>query len=167
MSKFQKSAKSKKLSKSGNLPNFDAKDSGPSFLIPKARTTFNRLWLAFTKALILWHFDPECHNWIETDAVRYAIGGLLNQLVSGTSPNEVLTKANLGQWHPVVFFFTEMIPIKTWYKTYKNEILAIVEPFNTWCHYLEGCKHKILILTDHNDLRCFMDTKNLSSRQVR
>ena len=60
--KFQKSAKSRqKLSKSGNLPNFDVKENGPSFLTPDARTTFNHLWLAFTKALIFQHFDPEYH----------------------------------------------------------------------------------------------------------
>ena len=52
-SKSQKLAKSKKLSKSGNLPNFDVENSGPSFLTPKARITFNCLWLAFTKAPIL------------------------------------------------------------------------------------------------------------------
>ena len=46
-------AKSKKLSKSGNSPNFDAKEAGPSFLTPKARAAFNHLRLAFTKAPIL------------------------------------------------------------------------------------------------------------------
>ena len=44
LSKSQKLAKSeKKLSKSGNLPNFDAKDHGPSFLTLKAKAAFNRL----------------------------------------------------------------------------------------------------------------------------
>ena len=53
LSKSQKSAKSeKKLSKNGNLFNFDAKENGPSFLTPNTRTAFNYLWLAFTKALI-------------------------------------------------------------------------------------------------------------------
>ena len=66
-SKSQKSAKSrklsksgkskgeklKKLSKSGNSSNFNTKNSGPSFLTPKARSAFNRLRLAFTKAPIL------------------------------------------------------------------------------------------------------------------
>ena len=60
-----------------------------------------------------------------------------------------------------------MIPAKTWYKTYDGKFLAIVEAFKTWRHYLEGCKHKILVFTDHNNLRCFMDTKSLSFRQVR
>ena len=51
----------KKLSKSGNLTNFDATKDKPKFLTPNTRTAFNYLRLAFTEALILWHFDPECH----------------------------------------------------------------------------------------------------------
>ena len=44
LSKSQKLAKSgKKLSKSRNLPNFNIKKNGPSFLNHKARVTFNRL----------------------------------------------------------------------------------------------------------------------------
>ena len=60
-----------------------------------------------------------------------------------------------------------MIPAETQYKTHNGELLAIVEAFKTWRHYLEGCKHEVLVLTDHNNLRRFMDTKSLSSRQVR
>ena len=44
-----------------------------------------------------------------------------------------------------------MIPAETWYETYNGELLAIVEAFKTWMHYLEGCKHKILVLTVHNN----------------
>ena len=53
-SKSQKLSKSgKNLSKSGNSPNFGATESGPSFLTPKARSAFNCLRVAFTKAPIL------------------------------------------------------------------------------------------------------------------
>ena len=53
-SKSRNSAKSgKKLSKSGNLTNFDATEDGSKFLTPDARTSFNYLRLAFTEALIL------------------------------------------------------------------------------------------------------------------
>ena len=102
-SKSQKSAKSQKLfksgknsSKSGNSPNFGAMETRPSFLTLKARSAFNRLRLAFIKTLILWHFDPECHIWIETDAFGYVIRGVLSQLASGTSPDGVVTKTDLG-----------------------------------------------------------------------
>ena len=77
-SKSQKLAKPKKPSKSKNSPNFGATESGPSFLTPKARLTFNRLRLAFTKAPILWHFDPECHIRVETNALGHAIGAMLS-----------------------------------------------------------------------------------------
>ena len=97
-SKSRNSAKSgKKLSKNGNSTNSDATEDGPKFLTPNARTALNRLWLAFTEAPILWHFDPECHIRIETDVSGYAIGGVLNQLISGTSPDGVVIKTDLGQ----------------------------------------------------------------------
>ena len=60
-----------------------------------------------------------------------------------------------------------MIPAKMKYKTHDGELLAIVKAFMTWHHYLESCKHEALVLTDHNNFRRFMDTKSLSSRQVR
>ena len=56
-----------------------------------------------------------------------------------------------------------MIFAKTWYKTHDVELLAIVEVFKIWRHYLEGCKYEVFILTDYNNLRWFMDTMSLSS----
>lgn len=52
--KPQKLTKSrKKQSKIGNLSKFNTKKTKPSFLIIDAKTAFNCLQLAFTKALIL------------------------------------------------------------------------------------------------------------------
>ena len=48
------------------------------YLTPKARLAFIQLKKAFTKALILRHFDSECHVWIKIDALGYAIGGVLS-----------------------------------------------------------------------------------------
>ena len=96
--KSWKSTKSgKNSSKSGNSPNFSATKSGSSFLTSEARSAFNCLWLAFTKAPILWHFDPEYYIWIETDELGYVIGGIQNQLASKTSSHRVVTKTDLGQ----------------------------------------------------------------------
>ena len=161
-----KGKKSKKPSKSRNSPNFNITEAGPSFLTPDARTAFNRLQITFTEAPILWHFDPEYHIRIETDALGYAIGRVLSQMTSGTSPNGVVIKADLSQWHLLAFFSRKIILAEIRYKIHDGEFLAIVEAFKTWRHYFEGCKHKILVLTDYNNLRCFMDTKSLSSRQV-
>ena len=127
-----------------------------SFLTSKAKLAFTQLWQVFTKAPILCHFDLKCHIRIETNVSSYAIGGILSQLAS-----------NLGQWNLMIFFSRKMIFTKTCYKTYNGKLLAIVKAFKTWRHYLEGYKYKVLILTDHNNFCQFMDTKSLSSKQVR
>ena len=149
--KVQKTTKSKNLSKS-------KKAVGPSdFLIPGAKLIFTKLRQAFLKAPILHHFDPERHIRIESNTLSYAISGILNQLTSDDS----------GQWHPIAFFSRKMILAETRYETHNGELLAIVEAFRTWRHYLKGSQHKVLVLTNYNNLWRFMETKSLSSRQVR
>ena len=106
------------------------------------------------RSFILRHFDPNCHIWIETDASGYAISNMLNQLT------------NLGWWHPVAYYCQKIIPAKTRYKTHDAKLSAIIEAFQIWQHYLKGCKHKVLVLTNHNNLCCFMKTKSLSFRQI-
>ena len=127
------------------------------FLTPRAKLAFTKLRQAFLKAPILYHLDPECHIWIKTDVSGYAISGVISQL----------TLDDLGRWHLVIFFFRKMIPAETRYETHDDKFLAIVETFKTWGHYLESFQHEVLMLTDHNNLGQFIDTKSLSSRQVR
>ena len=50
------------------------------YLTPKVRLVFCQWKKAFTKALILQHFDSECHIRIETDASGYAISKVLSRL---------------------------------------------------------------------------------------
>ena len=56
LSKF----KNKKSRKSTHVSNVGATGE-PNFLTPDAKKAFNHLRLAFIKASILRHFDPECH----------------------------------------------------------------------------------------------------------
>ena len=111
-----------------------------NYLTPAAKKAFDQLRQAFTEAPIFQHFDPEQYIRIETDALGHAIGGVLSQLTN-----------DLGWWHPVAYFSRKIIPAKTRYKTHNGELLAIVKAFKTWRHYLEGCKHEVLVLTDHNN----------------
>ncbi len=182
LSTAAKSANSKKSKstkpKKSDLPRANSArvNSGTDFLTPKAKKAFIYLQKAFTEAPIFRHFDPEHHIRIETDALGYAIGGVLSQMTSDQylsghvtykDPNSDFPKSEIGQWYPVAFFSRKMIPAETHYETHNQELLAIVEAFKTWRHYLEGCKHEVLILTDYNNLRRFIDMKSLSSRQVR
>ena len=130
------------------------------FLTFEAKKTFIHLWKPFTKALILRHFDLKCHIWIETDVSSYAIGRVFSQMTldqhfSGhvTYKNPNFSKSEIGQWHLVAFFCWKIIPVKTRYKTYNQELLAIVETFKTWRHYLKGCKYEVFVFTDYNNLR--------------
>lgn len=59
-----------------------------------------------------------------------------------------------------------MISVETWYKTHDGELLAIVDAFKSWMHYLKHCKHEVLVLIDYNNLRKFIDMKSLSCCQV-
>ena len=76
------------------------------------------------------------------------------------------SKSEIDQWHPVVFFSRKMIPVKTQYKTYNLELLAIIETFKTWYYYLEKCKYEVFVFIDYNNLCQFINTKNLSFFQV-
>ena len=120
------------------------------YLTFKARSTFTQLRKAFTKAPILGHFYLKYHIWIETDLLGYVISGVLSQLTSD----------NFDQWNLITFYSQKMILAKIWYETHDVKLLPIVNVFKTWRQYLEGCKHKVLVLTNHNNLRRFMDTKN-------
>ena len=62
----------------------------------------------------------------------YAINDVLSQLISGTSLNMVVIKADLSLWHLIVFFFRKIFPIKTKYKTYDSKLLVIVKAFKVW-----------------------------------
>ncbi len=60
-----------------------------------------------------------------------------------------------------------MIPVKTQYKTYDQKLLVIVKAFKTWRYYLENYKYEVFVITNHNNLHQFIDTKSLSFCQVR
>ena len=66
----------------------------------------------------------------------------------------------------MVFISQKIIPAKTQYESHNSKLLAIIEVFKTWKHYLEGCKHEVLVLTDYNNLEYFIDIKSLSSKQI-
>ena len=91
------------------------------FFTTDIERAFTKWRQAFVKVSILTHFDLERHIQIETNALGYAIGGILSQL----------TLDNLSRWHLVAFFSRKMISAKTWYETHNNELLAIVEAFQT------------------------------------
>lgn len=124
------------------------------FLSPEAQAAFRTLVLAFTTAPFLQHFEVALPIRLETDASGYAISGILSQKHS-------------DGWRVTAYFSRKMIPAERKYETHDGELLAIVESFRHWRHYLEGSTHSVEVLSDHSSLRSFMTTHKLSRRQVR
>ncbi len=91
---------------------------------------------------------------LETNAFEKAIRGLLCQ-----------QDADMN-WHPVAYYSRKMLPAERNYETHNAELLAIVEAFKTSCHYVKGEAHTIFVLTDHNNLKKFIETTRLSGRQI-
>lgn len=142
------------------------------FFTLKASLPFTQLKKAFTKAPILCYFDSEHHIQFKIKASGYAIGGVPSQLTTKRGlANQVTYKTNnqlinplseICQWYPIAFFFWKMFPTETRYKTYDQKLLAIIESFKTWCHYLKSCKFEFLVLTNHNNFYKFIDRKSVS-----
>ena len=156
---LSKNNKSRKLT---YMPNIRATRE-PNFLTFNAKKTFNHLQLAFIKAPIFQYFDFESHIWIKNDASCYAISGVFSQLnLDFDVPPNDSNKSDFSKWHPVAYIFRKIILTETQYKIHNAELFAIVKAFKTWRLNLEGCKHKVLILTNYKNLRRFMDIKNFS-----
>ncbi|OQE16552.1 hypothetical protein PENFLA_c027G03970 [Penicillium flavigenum] len=116
---------------------------------------FRRLKQAFQSASLLYHFDPEKHIRLETDASNQGMGGVLSQ------PDDK------GRWHPVAFWSRKFSGPELNYATPDQELFAIVHSFQHWRHYLDGSKYPIEVLSDHANLRTFMTQQKLNGRQAR
>ena len=127
-------------------------------LTPAARSAFYKLKNAFTTAPMLRHYDPDKAIQVETDASGFAIAGVLRQ--PGDNPTQ-------AHWHPVAFFSRKMSHAERNYGTGDLEMLAIVWAFKTWRHYLEGASQEITVISDHDNLKSFMSTKELTRRHAR
>lgn len=121
----------------------------------EARKAFEEIKEIFQKAPMLAHFDPLLKSMVESDASGRAVGGICSQ------------KQQNGEWKPIAFFSRKMQPAEMNYEVGDQEMLAIVECFKEWRHYLEGSAHQVVVKTDHANLVKFMTTKELTRRQVR
>jgi hypothetical protein len=129
---------------------------------PEEQLAFDQLKAAFVSAPVLRHFDPSRPIRVETDASGFAIAGILSQ------PGEWPAKDGAKTvWHPVAFYSRKLESAELNYGVHDQELLAIVQCFKHWRHYLEGSRLPFEVLTDHNNLRYFMTTSDLSRRQAR
>ena len=116
---------------------------------------FDELKQAVSSAPILRHFDRSREAILETDSSDYVNGGVLSQYDDD------------GVLHPVAFYSKNLNPAECNYEIYDKELLAIVKCLEAWRPELEATEIPIKIFTDHKALEHFMETKELTRRQVR
>ena len=114
----------------------------------------------FTLVPVLVHFDPSKKVRVETDASKFAIAGTISQ-------QHETSDGTKQHWHPVAFWSRKLTGTECNYSIHDGELLAIMEVFKHWRYYLEGARYTIEIISDHKNLRYFMETKYLESRQAR
>lgn len=133
----------------------DGRKPGKANLTDNEKRAFRNLIHAFEDAPLLRHYDPTRRIRLETDASQVAMAGILSQ------PDDE------GKYHPVAFWSRKFKGPELDYGTPDQEMMAIVESFKHWRHYLEGNPHQIEVLSDHQNLRTFMNQPKLSGRQAR
>ncbi|KAH9244117.1 hypothetical protein BASA81_018514 [Batrachochytrium salamandrivorans] len=122
---------------------------------PEQEKSLQALKDAFAHSDFLTHPDETRPFIVETDASDYAISGVLSQY----DDTDVL--------RPIAFYARQMNSAERNYEIYDKELLAVVDSFKHWRHFLQGGHHPVTVLCDHKNLEYFMTTKKLTRRQAR
>jgi len=69
-----------------------------------------------------------------------------------------------GEVYPITFHSRTFSPAEHNYDIYSKELLAIVEVFRNWYHYLEETLTPVKVFTNYKNLIYFSDSKTLSIR---
>jgi hypothetical protein len=120
-----------------------------------AQDSFIKIKNSFKENQLLAHPDSSKPYILETDASEYAIGGVLSQY------------DNDKNLRPVAFYSRQLDKAERNYEIYDKELLAIIDCFKEWRHFLQGATHQVTVLTDHKNLQYFMSSRQLTRRQAR
>ncbi len=104
--------------------------------------------------VVLLHPDLTAPFVVESDASDYAIGAVLSQECNGSL-------------RPVTFFSRKLVAAEINYTVHDKELLAIVEAFKVWRHFLVGSVHQVVVLSDHKNLIHFRTAQYLKPRHAR
>ena len=89
------------------------------------------------------HFDPEKPLIIEADASDFALGSILSQ------------QGDDEKLHHVAFHSRKFDAAEINYEIHHKELLAIVDSFTQWRHFLKGSSHQVIVFSDHKNLAYF------------
>ena len=97
---------------------------------------FTELKKQFVTAPILEYFYPNRETVVETDASDFALRCVLSQFKDKRLP--------LGAFHS-----RKLNPAERNYEIHDKELLAILEAFKEWNHYVVGADKPVTVYTDH------------------
>ena len=122
---------------------------------PEAQTSFEETKSKMLSAPSRPHLDYDREFLLETDASNFALGASL------------LQNNDDGKLLPVLFHSRKFRAAKKNYSVYNKELLAIIEAFSIWRHFLIGSNTPIHVLTDHRNLLFFSTRRLLTPRHAR
>ena len=107
------------------------KKSGSFEWSESAKLAFRHFCDIFTSTPLLCHYNPKKKVRMETDSFNFAIAGTLSQ------------QNDDGNWRSVAFMSRKMISAEQNYEIHDQKLLAIVQAFKVWRHYLKGSSETI------------------------
>lgn len=120
-----------------------------------AELEFRMLKWAFSNATILNYFDPGWSIILQTDARRFAMGGILTQCEGFRIPRLV------------TFYSHQCTGAKEYCDSYVCQLIAIVETTKQCPNYLKGASLMVLKQCDHKNIEYFQTSTVLSRREAR
>jgi RNase H-like domain found in reverse transcriptase len=113
----------------------------PFIWTPACMEALDTLIRCVTLGPILWHPDPSCAYELEVDASSFALGSILFQ------------RDDNGKCYAVAYHSQALTPSEQNYAVRDREFLAMIEGLKRNQHLVMGSPHKLILYTDHNNLR--------------
>ncbi|CAJ0943531.1 unnamed protein product, partial [Ranitomeya imitator] len=134
-----------------------------SFMHDIFREYLDKFLIVYLDDILIFSDDWESHVkqvrmvfQVEVDASEIGAGAVLSQRGSGCSV-----------FKPCAFFSRKFSAAERNYDVGNRELLAMKWAFEEWRHWLEGAKHRVVVLTDHKNLTYLESAKRLNPRQAR
>ena len=108
-----------------------------------------------TSELVLYQPDWSKQFKLEVDASLFAIGAVLFQ------------RDKEGRRRPISYFSQALNPAERNYNIWDREFLAVIRGLKHNRHLLVGSPHKVLVLTDHENLAHYRHPQKINQRVAR
>ncbi|KAG5719434.1 hypothetical protein E4T56_gene20669 [Termitomyces sp. T112] len=118
--------------------------------LPQAREVTIEMDPVKVAGVVEW-LEPQNKKKVEANSSDFATGAVLSQ-----------QSLEDEKWHLVAFYSKSLNMVEWNYKIHDKEMLAIIQLFKKWQHFLEGMQHKFEVWMDHKDLEYFWTAKKLN-----